>query len=326
MKNIAIIGLGHVTSYQIEALQNIPDKYRIIALCDKDKSRLNSYEWIDCVLMENYEDLFELSNLDVVLISLPNSMHYDVSKQFLEKKIHVIVEKPAVLEYDKLENLYDISNINKSDLYVAFHARYAPDLLYFLDNKKNILDKYNLGDLVGFSCNFFDPYYEVNSLEATVQKLESLSSSWIDSGVNALSVVYSLFENVDILSVHQSEIGLGKNSISKLASSVDFLIKLEKGNIGRGTINTNWTNQKNYKETNLFFENSNGYIKLHHSKQQVQYICNGRIDLVRDFSKSRERLVNHYLNLFNDYANINDCIAENTVLARRVHNTLLKIK
>jgi predicted dehydrogenase len=71
-------------------------------ICSKSKERKNigASEWY-----RNYEDALEKSRADLVYISLPNSLHYYWAKRFLQNNYHVIVDKPATLNFIQAKDL-----------------------------------------------------------------------------------------------------------------------------------------------------------------------------------------------------------------------------
>lgn len=325
MIRLAIIGLGHITDYQLEALSNIDNGFRLVLACDRNRSLLDGDQFKNVTKIEEYENVADHKDeIDCILISLPNKLHFEAAKFFLARGFDVILEKPAVLDFPELIELYAIADQNGADLHIAFHARFASDLLFFENEFKNIQKRYKLGELIGFNCNFFDPYYDPDAIGDLDARLNSLSSSWIDSGVNALSVVCSLFKDLKKVSKNESSIrfdDLGR--YAQITSSVEFNIKLNNI-IGRGTIHTNWTNKKNYKATSLYFDGGSGYILLDHSKQQILYLgFDGSIDLIHDSSKTGHRLVNHYTNLFMSYLKKDNNFDRNRELSLTIHALLL---
>jgi predicted dehydrogenase len=67
-----------------------------------------SQKWEDIGASEwyrNYEDALEKSRADLVYISLPNSLHYYWAKRFLKNNYHVIIDKPATLNFTQAKDL-----------------------------------------------------------------------------------------------------------------------------------------------------------------------------------------------------------------------------
>ena len=98
MLNIAVIGAGKLGEFHIKLLKT-STKFNLVGFHEKNKERLNEisskYE------IKNY-NLENISNkVDCVVISTPTIHHYEIAKFFLEKKIHVFIEKPITSTLDE---------------------------------------------------------------------------------------------------------------------------------------------------------------------------------------------------------------------------------
>lgn len=80
----------------------------------------NDLKYYSC----NYKEF--LNQIDAVYIATPHLTHYDLVKEALENKKHVICEKPMCLNQNEVENLYKIAEENKVVLYEAIKTAYAP--------------------------------------------------------------------------------------------------------------------------------------------------------------------------------------------------------
>jgi choline-phosphate cytidylyltransferase len=87
--------------------------------------------------VKNFAQKFELNNwyidyqkflesVDVVYIATPHKTHYMYAKQALEKKKHVLCEKPMVLSKNEIEDLFKIAKDNDVILQEAIKTAYAP--------------------------------------------------------------------------------------------------------------------------------------------------------------------------------------------------------
>ena len=59
---------------------------------------------------KSYEDALNNSNSDIVYISLPNSHHFNFAKKSLGKNKNIIIDKPAVLNQDDLNDLRNLAS------------------------------------------------------------------------------------------------------------------------------------------------------------------------------------------------------------------------
>lgn len=109
MLNIAVIGAGKLGEFHIKLLKT-STKFNLVGFHEKNKERLNEisskYE------IKNY-DLATISNIvDCIIISTPTIHHYEIAKFFLEKNIHVFIEKPITSTIDEASELVQLAKKN----------------------------------------------------------------------------------------------------------------------------------------------------------------------------------------------------------------------
>lgn len=73
------------------------------------------------------------SGIDAVYISSPNNLHYLQARKFLEKGIHVLLEKPMTLSVQDARDLVEISMKKSAVLGIGFHLRFHPALERILE-------------------------------------------------------------------------------------------------------------------------------------------------------------------------------------------------
>lgn len=102
MVNVGIIGLGHMGSLHMMNCLHI-DCAKIIAAADRSKIGLSKARSLGIKnLYEDYHDLLSnSSNLDAVVISLPNFLHLESIQLALEAGLNVFVEKPMANTVDE---------------------------------------------------------------------------------------------------------------------------------------------------------------------------------------------------------------------------------
>ena len=117
-----ILILGYSNLCKKKIIPILKKKLGKIKFCICSKSQ----KWEDIGASEwyrNYKDALEKSQADLVYISLPNFLHYYWAKRFLQKNYHVIIDKPATLNFKQAENLVKLARKKKRLLSeaVVFH-------------------------------------------------------------------------------------------------------------------------------------------------------------------------------------------------------------
>ncbi len=78
-----------------------------------------------------------LDKLDAVYIASPHLTHYEYIKKALEKKKHVLCEKPMVLTVDQSTELYELARTSKCILLEAIKTAYSPGFIRLISIAKS---------------------------------------------------------------------------------------------------------------------------------------------------------------------------------------------
>lgn len=318
MIHIGVIGLGSIYKTQKKVLEMLSDRYEVVATYDVKKETEPTCDSLDSFL--------STTPMEAVLIAIPPKEHYVVAKRCIEAGKHVLLEKPAVLSMDELNELYLAADEKKVILHIAFHAAFAIDLEWFLRNKENLATQYGLRKIKRITCGFFDPYCADSIAK---QGKSSLEGSYVDSGVNALSVCERLADISEFESEHH-ETDFDMNHI--VTSSKTVYSNKDKSR--EWVIYTGWNRDLNYKCCLLEFEDSGQMVFLEHSRQRVLLLNdfhdpkNPIDDENKDYEVlfediSLPRLECHYKGVFGDFEKSLKTRVSNKKKALEVHRLLL---
>ncbi len=130
---IGLVGLGSIARKAYMPVLSI-EKDWVLSGCysrtpEKRKAFAEEYR------VKEYESLEELSNnVDAVIINASTESHFELAKFFLEKGIHVLMDKPLASTVEECERLVFFSVHNKAKLMVTFNRRFAPLYRMMKDN------------------------------------------------------------------------------------------------------------------------------------------------------------------------------------------------
>lgn len=320
MINLGMIGLGTIFHWQYEALCRFDNDYRVHAVYD-----LNIEHARECVAktdIQIYKSIEELLNDDIinaVAIITPPATHTEIAKQCLLAGKHVLLEKPATLSMEELDELYCLAKENGVLFKVAYHASFALDVEWYLENCEKIHKKCGLGHLTKMECGFYDPYTRDGKV---MPEKYALCGSFIDSAVNALSVCARLMD-LDTMEL-----------VSKTEEKENAIVYVGNAIYNNGEcemiIHTAWNLGLNQKTTELSFEGSDKKVLLHHSKQSV-FLCDGDKCEVLFEEQGQERLLNHYLGVYRSFASAYEKFSNSKeqydeVMTKDIHRLLLETR
>jgi UDP-N-acetylglucosamine 3-dehydrogenase len=122
---VAVIGVGGWGKNHARVLQNLG---ALRAVCDMDIKRateiskrydVNCYSSVDNLLQDE-------NNLDACLICTPTKSHYPLATKFIEKGIHLFVEKPLSFSSKECDDLVVMAQKKKLILTAGYIERYNP--------------------------------------------------------------------------------------------------------------------------------------------------------------------------------------------------------
>ncbi|MCQ3035377.1 MAG: Gfo/Idh/MocA family oxidoreductase [Bacilli bacterium] len=125
--NAAIIGLGVVSSMHVDAL--LANKENIVALCDIVLDKANAVKEkhnLSANVYENYIEMLDKENIDVVHICTPHYLHAEMVIAALNRNINVICEKPLAISFEQLDDIEKAVKSSKAKLGVCMQRRFEP--------------------------------------------------------------------------------------------------------------------------------------------------------------------------------------------------------
>jgi len=118
----AVVGTGHMGQYHV-ALYSEMNDVDLVGIVDASKERAD--EIASRYSTKGYTEYTELfDKIDVVTIAVPTSLHYEVAKPFLERGIHVLLEKPVANSLEEATELFEIAEKNNVHLQVGHVERF----------------------------------------------------------------------------------------------------------------------------------------------------------------------------------------------------------
>lgn len=128
---IGIIGLGVISRFYLEALEVMPD-IELAAVCDLDEEALAPHRG-RVAAFRNHRELLADTELDAVVVNVPNDVHFSVCRDALKTGRAVCVEKPLATTVADGRALRDLADRNAVPLFTSFHRRYNANVLEMLD-------------------------------------------------------------------------------------------------------------------------------------------------------------------------------------------------
>ena len=128
--NVAIIGAGiRGANVYGEIIKSMPRMFRITAVCERDKARLESagrrFEIDGSQLFSDESRFFEERRADVLIIATQDAEHFRQCKKAFELGYDVLLEKPISDKKSECEQLLEIQKKHKNRVLVCHVLRYS---------------------------------------------------------------------------------------------------------------------------------------------------------------------------------------------------------
>ena len=179
---ILIIGLGEIAATHLRVIEQIPGA-EVAAGVDIQPIDGLTFRGRPLPLYRSPREAVGRHQIDTIVVATPTPAHAAVCEQVAEllPTARILVEKPTAGNLaDAHHILRDIGSRQPVD--VAYHMAFAPEVSWGIQAAHAHASA--LGPPVSTESSFADPY--TRSFQSAAARL---GNSWIDSGINALSVL-----------------------------------------------------------------------------------------------------------------------------------------
>ncbi|MEI3339357.1 MAG: Gfo/Idh/MocA family oxidoreductase [Eubacterium sp.] len=179
-----VIGTGFIGQVHIETVRRLGN-VEVVALSDKFNAaetaeRMNVPKWF-----ENYQEMIDTMDLDMVHICTPNNTHYEIAMYALEHGVNVLLEKPMTTSVEQAKKL--VAKAKETGLVAAmnFHNRFYP----MTNHMMNIIRDGELGDIFSISGSYcqdwmlYDTDYSwrlMTEESGNTRVIADIGSHWMD--------------------------------------------------------------------------------------------------------------------------------------------------
>jgi predicted dehydrogenase len=285
-RRIGLVGVGTIAAAHLDALERIPG-IEVLAGADVNPGATLSYCGSSLPVYPTMRELLLGHDLDDLIVATPAATHVAVCEEamaFGAKAPRILVEKPLATTRSDVERLLAEAEAYRGGFVALYHFRYAPEVIWAWRRMPELLRTHGAVDRI--TCSFFDPYISIDP-----ERRRGYLSSWIDTGINALSVVDRLVDLRDTRSLEHLTEGL-----ETWLAVIEFD---SSGRPGVGTILTSWQAVDSSKSSVVRFTDGAQLI-LDHTACTAWLADEKRAVEFYGMEEGLSRKTAHYLNMFTD--------------------------
>jgi len=144
MLRIGIVGLGYWGPNLVRCFSDL-DGCKVTAVCDQDYDQLLRIKdrYPSVYPIESFDALLDRDLVDAVVIATPTESHYSLTKQALEKGVHVFVEKPLAKTSSQCRKLITLAEKQNLLLFVGHVFLHSSPVITL----REIIDSGELGNI-----------------------------------------------------------------------------------------------------------------------------------------------------------------------------------
>lgn len=264
----AIIGFGHIGKRHAEMVKRHPQS-EVVAVADVDASQkqfcidnytTNFFSSADELLNSNLE-------IDVVNICTPNGWHAPIALKALDRKCHVVVEKPMGLTTKACEEVIHKALQVSRQVFCVMQNRYSPPSVWL----KEMISENRLGKILMVQVNCYwnrdERYYKKGGWKGLIDMdggpLFTQFSHFID-------IMYWLFGDIKNIQTRFENFNHKQNTQFKDDSG---FVNFDFVNGGMGAFNYSTSVWDKNLESSMTIIGENGTIKVGGQYMEAVEVC-----------------------------------------------------
>ncbi len=306
--SVVIVGLGTVSQTHLRVLEQISGA-NVAAGVDIAGDHGLTFRGHPVPTYKSVQDASDNHDPGTVVVATPTPTHASVCAEVAASfpAARILVEKPAAANLAEARFvLEDIGRRQPVD--VAYHMSFSPEVMWGLQLTQARTDE--LGAPVAIQASFTDPYQD--ELESAKSRY---GSSWIDSGINALSIINRFADPAARVSLR----GIGEQAWSAFEARITC-----RAGSGEFTalVLTSWHVTDAAKTTRVSYD-SGAELVMDHTAVAGYLVQDTQVSAIFGSDRTIPRRERHYLAMYRWWlAEGNSIVPAETSL--RLHDILLQ--
>ncbi|MFJ7278376.1 Gfo/Idh/MocA family protein [Kitasatospora sp. NPDC098663] len=281
--SVGLVGVGTIAQTHLAVLAERADVL-VEFTVDPNRPEPPSFRGTTPRHYAGLDDALAEHRPDLLVLATPTHTHAELAAQALRlSTAKVLVEKPLVHDLASLGRLRALDEAVDvwGRLFTAHHFAFSPEVGWAAEL---LAEHPEWGPVTTVTSAFYDPYV----LKGT-DAYESYGSSWMDSGVNQLSMLTRLVDLTALTSVRQLDGG---------ASAWCTAEYLSRGESGTARLRSSWLTGSSSKESSLVLGRAGVEVWIDHTSMTGFAARDG--DLLAAFGTDGRtaRKVAHYRPLY----------------------------
>ncbi len=280
---VGLVGLGIIAETHLAVLAERPE-VRLEFTVDPRVAQPPVFRGATPARYGSLSEALDAHQPALIVIATPTVTHADLTVEALTRSsARVLVEKPIVHDLASLARLRELDGTVDvhGRVFTAHHFAFSPEVCWAAEQ---IAQHPEWGPITGVTSAFYDPY-----ILRGRQAFASYVSSWMDSGVNQLSMLARFVDLVALTSARELDGGASAWCTAEYRS---------RGTPGLARLRTSWLTGSSSKETALVLDESGVELWIDHTAMTGFAARHGDLLATHGNDGSTPRKVAHYRPLY----------------------------
>ena len=278
----AIVGAGAIAQSYAQAFKDCTCA-QLVGVADiRAESAHALGQGFGCPSYDGYQVMANEAGFDAVIICTPPVSHHEISEYFLDRKVHVLCEKPFSVDVGSARAMFAAAKRTGAKLSMGSKFRYVDDVI----RAKSIVMSGILGEIILFE-NAFTSRVDMSSRWNSDPKVSG-GGVLVDNGSHSVDLMRYFMGPIAAVHVVEGKraqalavedtVHIFVRSVSGIMGSIDLSWSINKEldsyiNIygSRGTISVGWKDSK-YRQSSSpdWVVFGKGYSKLQAFRSQIE--------------------------------------------------------
>jgi predicted dehydrogenase len=311
-RTVLLVGAGAIGRVHLEALSMLRG-VDVCAAVDVDERVSATFRGEPVPVYTELGEALERHRCDTVIVATPTPTHAAIVSRLLSEPpgLHILVEKPLATVLEEVRDLLDRARTGGRRISTLYHAAHAPEVHWGTHRLDSLISDHGLP--CSFEASFSTPYATLATQRAAVYV-----SSWLDLGINALSVLSRYVDLTRLVSFRP---------IDRWPSTFEAVVEFRRqdGTPRQGSIVTSWGVTEPSMSTRLRFEGG-AELLLDHTGVSARTVVGGVVTAMFGSDGRLPRLLSHYVPLLRQHlladhrADLDDLALHSLLLSPVTHN------
>ena len=186
MIKVGLVGFGFAAQTFHLPFLKVSSDFDVVAVSSRHPELVNA-ELPNARVYADYKLLLADPQVELVIITAPNHLHFSIAKAALECNKHVVIEKPMTTQVEDAQALIELADQQKRKLTVFHNRRWDGDFLTI----KKLIASNELGEVKLFESHF--DRFRPNVRQRWREQPGDGAGIWFDLGPHLVDQALQLF-------------------------------------------------------------------------------------------------------------------------------------